>query len=174
MSGKQPAWPEDIFKALVDLDVVQVGYVPDLGHNQIIRMCHEDARIHPVLLTHEQEGIGLVSGAWLGGQRSALLMQSSGVGNIVNMLSMTQSCRFPLLLIATMRGEWGETNPWQNPMGQTTAETLKLQGVIVYTATTAEEVGEAVRAAGSIAFNGQTAAAVLISQRVLGIKQFKD
>ncbi len=60
----------------------------------------------------------MLAGAWLGGVRGVLLMQSSGVGNCVNLLSLVQECRFPLLMIVTMRGEWGETNPWQVPMGR--------------------------------------------------------
>ena len=44
-------------------------------------------------------------------------MQSSGVGNCVNMLSLAKNCRFPLVILVTMRGEWAEFNPWQVPMG---------------------------------------------------------
>ena len=58
-------------------------------------------------------------------------MQSSGVGNCINMLSLVAECRFPLLMLVTMRGEWGETNPWQVPMGQNTAAVLEHSGVIV-------------------------------------------
>ena len=82
-----------------------------------------------VPLTTEEEGVALAAGAWLGGQRAALLMQSSGVGNCVDMLAMTQACRFPLLVLVTMRGECGEENPWQLPMGESAADALKLAGV---------------------------------------------
>lgn len=173
MNRQEVTWPEDIFQALIDLNVSQVAYVPDAGHDRIIHACRENGRIRDVLLTTEQEGIGLLGGAWLAGQRGALLMQSSGVGNCVNALSLTRNCRFPLLMLVTMRGQWGETNPWQNSMGQTTAETLKLQEVIVYPADRPEEVGETVRAAGGIAFSGSASAAVLISQRVIGVKHFE-
>jgi sulfopyruvate decarboxylase alpha subunit len=166
-------WPDDIFQAFVDLDIRQVGYVPDAGHTRLIAACNAANGMRAVSLTTEEEGVAMLAGAWLGGERGALLMQSSGVGNCVNMLSITQSCRLPLLMVVTMRGEWGETNPWQVPMGKTTAETLKLQGVMVYAADTAEAVGPTVRAAGGIAFNGPAAAAVLISQRVVGTKEFK-
>ena len=71
-----------------------------------------------VVLATEEEGIGLLAGAWLGGERGVLLMQSSGVGNCINTLSMIRTCQFPLLLVVTMRGEWGETNPWQLPMAK--------------------------------------------------------
>lgn len=166
-------WPDDIFQAFVDLGIRQVGYVPDAGHTRLIEACNAANDMRAVSLTTEEEGVAMLAGAWLGGHRGALLMQSSGVGNCINMLSITQACRLPLLMVVTMRGEWGETNPWQVPMGKTTAETLKLQGVMVYTADTAEAVGPTVRAAGGIAFNGPAAAAVLISQRVVGTKEFK-
>lgn len=168
-----PQWADDIFQALVDLDVRQVAYVPDAGHNRLIAACNAANTMRAVSLTTEEEGVALLAGAWLGGQRGALLMQSSGVGNCLNALAMTRVCRFPLLMIVTMRGEWGETNPWQVPMGQTVAGTLRLQEFIVHEAMTAADVGPTIAAAGSIAFNGPAAAAVLISQRVIGAKQFK-
>jgi len=166
-------WPDDIFRALMDLDVIQVGYVPDAGHTKLIQTCIADNRVRAVPLTSEEEGVGLLAGAWLGGQRGALLMQGSGIGNIVNMLCMARTCRLPLLMIATMRGQWGEMNPWQVPMGQTAEETLKLQDVTVYSVDRPEDVGEAVIAAGRIAFNGPAMAAVLVSQRIIGTKEFK-
>ena len=77
-------------------------------------------------------------------------------------------------MIVSMRGEWGEANPWQVPMGQITAENLRLAGVIVYEVTEAEAAAPAVEAAARIAFNGGLMAAVLLSQRMLGAKLFKD
>lgn len=66
--------------------------------------------MQPTVLTTEEEGIGILAGAWLGGERGVLLMQSSGVGNCINTLSLSKVCGFPLLIIVTMRGEWGELN----------------------------------------------------------------
>ena len=79
-------------------------------------------------LTTEEEGVALLAGAWAGGQRGVLLMQSSGVGNCINMLSLTQIFRFPFLTLVTMRGEWGEFNPWQVPMGSSTAGRVRTVG----------------------------------------------
>jgi sulfopyruvate decarboxylase TPP-binding subunit len=124
------------------------------------------------VLTTEEEGVALAAGAWLGGQRAALLMQSSGVGNCVNMLALSQVGRFPLLALVTMRGEWGERNPWQLAMGQSTPEVLKAAGVIVERLETPESAGETVRAAGAMAFEGQVPVAVLIAQRLIGAKSF--
>jgi sulfopyruvate decarboxylase TPP-binding subunit len=122
------------------------------------------------VLTTEEEGIGLAAGAWLGGQKSVLLMQSSGVGNIINVLGMVQVCRFPLVIIVTMRGEEGEFNPWQVPMGLATAQVLEAMGMTVSRASDASEVAPLVAAA----LKGEKAAAVLISQKVIGIKSFQE
>jgi sulfopyruvate decarboxylase alpha subunit len=165
-------WRDDIFAALKAADIRQVGYVPDAGHARLIELCDSDPAIRTVRLTSEEEGIGLAAGAWLGGMQAALLMQSSGVGNCVNLLSLAKSCRFPLVLLVTMRGEWGEFNPWQVPMGKTTQAALELMDVLVYRIERAEEAGETVTAALDIAFNGDLATAVLLSQRLIGAKRW--
>ena len=165
-------WRDDIFTALKTADIRQVGYVPDAGHARLIERVHADADIRAVSLTTEEEGIALAAGAWLGGQRAALLMQSSGVGNCINMLSLAKSCRFPLTMLVTMRGEWAEFNPWQVAMGSKTQAALELMDVLVYRVDDAANVGETVGAALDIAFNGSLATAVLLSQRLIGAKKW--
>jgi sulfopyruvate decarboxylase alpha subunit len=165
-------WREAIFAALKAAEIRQVGYVPDAGHARLIELCRADPEIAAVPLTSEEEGVGLAAGAWLGGQRSALLMQSSGVGNCINLLGLVKSCRFPLVMLVTMRGEWAEFNPWQVPMGSKTRAALELMDVLVYRAERAEEAAETVAAALDIAFNGSVATAVLLSQRLIGAKRW--
>ena len=165
-------WREGIFAALKAADIRQVGYVPDAGHTRLIELCRADPEMAAVSLTSEEEGIGLAAGAWLGGQRAALLMQSSGVGNCVNLLGLTKSCRFPLLMLVTMRGEWAEFNPWQVPMGKGTQAALELMDVLVYRVEKAEEAAETVAAALDITFNGSMATAVLLSQKMIGAKRW--
>jgi len=165
-------WRDDIFAALKTADIRQVGYVPDAGHARLIERVHADADIRAVSLTTEEEGIALAAGAWLGGQRAALLMQSSGVGNCINMLSLAKSCRFPLTMLVTMRGEWAEFNPWQVAMGSKTQAALELMDVLVYRVEDAGSAGETVAAALDIAFNGSMATAVLLSQRLIGAKKW--
>jgi sulfopyruvate decarboxylase alpha subunit len=166
------SWPEDIFQVLQRFDVRQVAYVPDAGHSQLIERVLAAAPMRAVPLTTEEEGVALLAGAWAGGQRGVLLMQSSGVGNCVNMLSLTQILRFPFLTLVTMRGEWGEFNPWQVPMGSTTAGVFELCGVRVLRATAPAEVRDVVEAAASQAYNACTPTAVLLSQRLIGAKVF--
>src|ERR1700712_5102701 len=133
MSDRDPkSWQDQLFETLKGADIRQVGYVPDAGHSRLIARCKADPDIRDVVLTTEEEGVAMAAGAWLGGQRSALLMQSSGVGNCINMLSLIRACRFPFLTFVTMRGEWAEFNPWQVPMGTTTQAALQLMDVLVY------------------------------------------
>jgi sulfopyruvate decarboxylase alpha subunit len=167
-------WPELLFKTLKAAGVRQVGYVPDAGHKRLIELCLADKDMRAVVLSTEAEGMGLAAGAWLGGERAALLMQSSGVGNCINQLGTVRECRFPLLMLVTMRGQKGEFNPWQVPMGQATPAVLEAMNVVVEEANTAEEIAPAVDAAARLAFGSYQAVAVLISQAVIGIKSFQD
>ena len=165
-------WPGEIFSLFQKFGIHQVSYVPDAGHAELIGRCAADPAIRTVPLTTEEEGVALSAGAWLGGQRAVLLMQSSGVGNCVNMLSLIANGRFPFLTLVTMRGEWGEENGWQNPMGQATPGAFALMGVHVLRADNVADVAPAVEAGLGMAFNGGGAVAVLLSQRLLGAKSF--
>jgi sulfopyruvate decarboxylase alpha subunit len=167
-------WPEAIHRELAAAKVKLVGYVPDAGHKGLIELCQADKSMRAVVLSTEEEGIGLAVGAWLGGERSVLLMQSSGVGNIINVLGTVKECRFPLVVLVTMRGEEGEFNPWQVPMGQATRTVLEAMGTVVHRAPSAEDIAPTVNAALRLAYNSYASVAVLIPQRVIGIKSFQE
>jgi sulfopyruvate decarboxylase alpha subunit len=163
-------WQEGVYAALKAAGITQIGYVPDAGHKHLIEAAHADPDMTAVVLTTEEEGIALAAGAWLGGARCALLMQSSGVGNCINMLSLPLNCRMPFLTLVTMRGEWGEFNPWQVPMGTATPHVLTAAGVHVRRAERPDEVAEMVAASATLAFDTQIPVAVLLSQRLIGAK----
>lgn len=165
-------WPGSIFGVLKSFDVRQVAYVPDAGHTRLIQACHADRDMRAIVLTTEEEGIGIATGAWLGGERATLLMQSSGVGNCMNTLSLATVCNIPLLMLVTMRGDYGEFNPWQVPMGQATEPLLRNCGLIVLRVDDAARVGETVEAGAKLAFNGPNQVAVLLGQRLIGAKTF--
>jgi sulfopyruvate decarboxylase alpha subunit len=175
MTTTQPAvppWQERIYTLLVAAGVRQVAYVPDAGHAHVIRRVEGDPAMRGIVLTTEEEGVALAAGAWLGGERAVLLMQSSGVGNCVNMLSLLQSGDFPFVTLVTMRGEHAEFNPWQCPMGRATQGVLERMGLAVHRADTADQVEEVVGAALDAAFHGGQRVAVLLSQRLIGRKQW--
>jgi sulfopyruvate decarboxylase alpha subunit len=165
-------WREAIYEELVAARVSQVAYVPDAGHSHVITRCHADPAITPIVLTTEEEGIGVLAGADLAGARGVLLMQSSGVGNCLNTFSLVRNCGFPVVTIVTMRGEWGEFNPWQVPMGQATPATLEAGGLVVQRVDDPADVRASVKYALHMAFEGGTAMAVLLSQQLIGAKIF--
>jgi sulfopyruvate decarboxylase TPP-binding subunit len=110
-------WQDQVYDLLRQNDVTQIAYVPDAGHKILIERALADPGVHAVALTTEEEGVALLAGADLGGARGVLLMQSSGVGNCINMLSLVKGGKFPFLTLVSMRGDFGEGNPWQYPMG---------------------------------------------------------
>jgi sulfopyruvate decarboxylase alpha subunit len=174
-SGEQitaSGWPLELYRLLKGAQVRQVSYVPDAGHAQLIDLFNADPEIVSNVLTTEEEGIAIAAGAWLGGLRSVLLLQSSGVGNCINMLALATVSRFPLLMIVTMRGEWAEFNPWQVPMGLATEPALNAIGVRTVRADTPADLLESVASAATLAFEADQQIAVLISQRMIGAKKW--
>ena len=168
VARRHQPWADDVHKVLRDMDVRQMAYVPDGGLARVVDLCLVDKKIRSVLLTTEEEGIAQMAGAWLGGQRGVFLTQSGGVGNCINMLSIIQECRIPLLALVSMRGQWGERFPWQVPMGQAVTAALESAGVIVQQVDEVGRVGETMAAAAHLAFNAYRAVAVVISQRLTG------
>ena len=165
-------WPDRIYDLLKQHGIRQVALVPDAGHSRLIRRCLADNDLQVVTCTTEEEGIAMLFGTWLGGEKGVLLMQSSGVGNCINMLSVPIAHRTPCPMIVTMRGEFGEFNPFQVPMGQATPTVLEAMGTLVRRADTSEDVAPTVDATLRLAFNTYRPTATLIGQRVIGAKTF--
>jgi sulfopyruvate decarboxylase TPP-binding subunit len=165
-------WQDDLYDLLRRHDVTQFAYVPDAGHRILIDRSLADPQVRSVALTTEEEGVALLAGADLGGARGVLLMQSSGTGNCINMLSLIKGGRFPFLALVSMRGDFGEGNPWQFPMGQSVEPVLQAMGVIVLRIERPEEVVPTVVAALTMVFQSGHAVAVLLTQKLLGAKEF--
>jgi sulfopyruvate decarboxylase alpha subunit len=165
-------WPQEIFAVLRERRVTQVAHVPDGGHASLLRLVEDEPQMRSIPLTTEEEGVALLCGTALGGARGVLLMQSSGVGNCVNMLSMVGLCGFPFLALVTMRGEWGEFNPWQVPMGRATEAAFGLMGVACLRADAPADVRPSVEAAAAMAYDAGQPVAVLLGQRLIGAKVF--
>ena len=172
MNATPPSWPTELHRTLKASGVRQMSYVPDAGHTALIELFHADPDVTCNVLTTEEEGIAIAAGAWLGGQRSVLLMQSSGVGNCINMLSLPVIMRAPLLMLVTMRGEWAEFNPWQVPMSQATEKSLNAVGVRTVRANSPGELVDIVGASAVEAYDADQQIAVLMSQRLIGAKKW--
>lgn len=165
-------WQERIYARLRAEGVTQFAFVPDAGHSYLINRAIADPDVAALVLTTEEEGVGVAAGADLGGARAVLLMQSSGVGNCVNMLSLVQACRFPFLAVISMRGQFGEGNPWQYPMGVATRPVLEAMGVTCLQADLPDDVEPTMAAATTMAYHAGRAVAVLLGQRLTGAKRF--
>jgi len=165
-------WSDDVFREIKKRDIETVCTVPDGGLTRLMNMVQDDVGMRLVTLSTEEEAMGIVSGQWLGGKRAMVAMQSSGVGNCINALGLPGILKAPCLMLVTMRGMWGEFNPWQVQMGMGTKPVLEAVGVKCFAVEKPAEVGETFAAAADIAFNGGFACAVLISQRVIGAKGF--
>jgi sulfopyruvate decarboxylase alpha subunit len=165
-------WSEDVLRAIEARKIATVCTIPDGGLTQLLQLIDSSKSVRLVTLSTEEEGIGIATGCWLAGARAMLAMQSSGVGNCINALGLPAAFRAPCLLLVTMRGQWGEFNPWQVPMGQAVRPALEAVGVKCYPVERAEEIGETFAAAADFAFNSRVSAAVLIGQRVIGAKGF--
>ncbi|HEU4975062.1 MAG TPA: hypothetical protein VFT50_08220 [Baekduia sp.] len=161
-----------MYQRLREAGYTQFCYVPDSGHRDLIELAHEDAEAIAIPLTTEEEGVAIVAGADLGRARGVLLMQSSGVGNTINMLSLIQHCAFPFLTLVTLRGDFGEQNPWQYAMGRAVEPALEAMGLITLRAERPDDVVPSVEAAIGMVNPGGRAVAVLLTQRLLGAKKF--
>src|SRR5213080_4271989 len=170
--GNTAAWQDQVYDLLRRHNVTQFAYVPDAGHKILINRSLADPGAQSVALTTEEEGVALLAGADLGGARGVLLMQSSGTGNCINMLSLIKGGHFPFLSLVSMRGDFGEGNPWQYPMGQAVEPVLQAMGVICLRIERPEEVAPTVAAALTMVFQGGSAVAVLLTQKLLGAKAF--
>jgi len=165
-------WAADVFAAMQAREIGTVATIPDGGLTQLLQVCQADPRVRVVTLSTEEEGIGVTTGLWLGGQKAMIAMQSSGVGNCINALGLPTALRAPCLMLVTMRGQWGEFNPWQVPMGQAVRPVLEAVGVKCFPVDRAEDIDETFIGAADLAFHGGFSTAVLISQRIIGAKGF--
>ncbi|MCY3670943.1 MAG: thiamine pyrophosphate-binding protein [Alphaproteobacteria bacterium] len=165
-------WQEDLYRVLKEFEVSQVSYVPDAGHRVLIDKSLADPEMHSVPLTTEEEGIAMLAGAHLGGARGVAAMQSSGIGNCVNMFSLVKNGLFPMLVLVSMRGDFGEGNPWQMPMGQAVEPVMEAMGFVTMRIDRPEDVEGAMRAACTMVFRSGQAVGVLLTQKLIGAKAF--
>jgi sulfopyruvate decarboxylase alpha subunit len=165
-------WSADVMRELKARNIKTVCTIPDGGLMNFLNLVKANPELRLITLTTEEEGIGIATGCWLGGERAMIAMQSSGVGNCINALALPTAFRAPCLMLVTMRGRWGEFNPWQVAMGQAAQRVLEAMAVKCFPVDRAAEVGETFAAAADLAFHGGFSAAVLISQRVIGAKGF--
>jgi sulfopyruvate decarboxylase alpha subunit len=166
------AWQDELYEFLRSRDVSIFTYVPDAGHKVLIDRSIDDPDVQSIALTTEEEGVGVLAGAHLGGARGVLMMQSSGVGNCVNFFSLVKSGGFPIFTIVSMRGDHGEGNPWQMPMGEAVEPVLRAMGIRSMRVDHPQDVIATTAAAMTQTFQSCQSTAVLLTQKLLGAKAF--
>jgi len=125
-----PSWGKHVADVLRRNGLRMFATVPDYIVSHVLEELWADGECRVVTVTREEEGVGLLAGAWLAGRRGALLMQNSGLGNCVNALgSLSVASQIPLVLVISHRGDLGEFNPAQVPMGRATGPILDALGI---------------------------------------------
>ena len=162
-----PIWAAGVCAGTDAAGVRDVVYVPD---NPLSFVLAEFARKYPatrlILATREEEAFGIAAGLYLGGRRPAVLLQSSGLGNSINALTtLVVPYRIPMLIVVSMRGDEGEWNPVQAPMGRAVRPILDAIG-IAHVTIDAAAAAEQVRRSAMAAFAGRTPEACLVPRLV--------
>lgn len=137
---------EAIYNGLKDAEIDFIVSVPCVNLTRLLNMIDEDSEITHIPVTREEEGIGICAGAYLGGKKTAILMQNSGLGNSINALkSLMELYEFPLLMIMSHRGTDGENICGQVPMGEATPRILEGMNFNFFTPTNPEAAYDDIR-----------------------------
>ena len=167
-SSATPAWALGVCTGVHAAGSRHVVYVPDNPLSHVMRLFAERfPDIRTTLATREEEAFGIAAGLYLGGVRPTVMLQSSGLGNSINALtSLLVPYQIPALIVISMRGDEGEWNPAQMPMGRAVRPICDAIGVPHATAETAEATADTVRLAGQTAFATRVPCACLLPRRV--------
>jgi sulfopyruvate decarboxylase alpha subunit len=167
-------WAQRIVALLKTYHVRFLSYVPDAIGEQILQVAREDGFFDILPLAREEEGVGVVAGQYVGGARGAVLMPTSGVGNAINALaSLAIPYQIPLPLFIGMRGDLGDFNPAQVPMGQALRPIFEALRIPTYVLTRPDEIGTVVDGALKLTYALELPVALLISTQLAGWKDEK-
>src|SRR5436190_16091723 len=165
-------WQGTVLEALKGCGVRTFVHVPDLVLAGLIRLAETDPDCDVYAPAKEEEGIGILCGAYLGGRQGVMLMQNSGAGNIVNALaSLAVPCQIPFLMLISQRGELNEFNPAQVGMAQALRPMLDALGIPHFTLERLDEVPAIVSGAGALAFSTERPLALILSPLLTGGKR---
>jgi len=158
------SWPAGVCAGTHAVGCRDVVYVPDNPLSHVLKIFEEDyGDVRLLLATREEEAFGIAAGLYLGGRRPAVMLQSSGLGNSLNALtSLLIPYRIPALIVVSMRGDDGEWNPAQVPMGRAVRTILDAIGISHVTADSPETTQAAVEQAARAAFDGHMPHACLL------------
>ncbi len=135
------AWHEIVRDVLKRHDVRLVTYVPDNVLRPLIEAAHADPFFTAFSTAREEEALGIVSGAWMGGTRGIVLMQTSGFATLPNVIaSLAVPFQIPVLMMVSERGTLGEFNIGQSLVASTMRPVLHALAVEHHTMTRLDEV----------------------------------
>jgi sulfopyruvate decarboxylase subunit alpha len=163
-----PEWAVGVCAGLHAAGSRHVVYVPDNPLSHVLRiLAAEYSDVRTTVATREEEAFGIAAGLYLGGARPTVMLQSSGLGNSLNALtSLLLPYRIPVLAVISMRGDAGEWNEAQVPMGRAVRAICDAIGVPHATAETPGSTRETVRLVARTAFGTRTTGACLLPRRI--------
>lgn len=154
---------EAIYNGLKDIGIDFIVSVPCVNLSKLLNMIDEDDEIIHIPVTREEEGIGICAGAYLGGKKTAILMQNSGLGNSINALkSLMELYEFPLLMIMSHRGTEGENICGQVPMGESTPKILEAMDFKFFKPGTPEEAYENIKKSWNLSIDEGKPVSILL------------
>jgi sulfopyruvate decarboxylase alpha subunit len=167
-------WHDIVLATLKENDVRLVVYVPDRVFTPLIKALHADPFFTTFAATREEEALGIVSGAWMGGMRGAVLMQTSGFGTIPNALaSLVVPCQIPALIFVSERGTLGEFNLGQALVCKTMRPVLNSLAVENITITRQDELAFSIDRSIKQAVATQAPVTFILSPLLTGGKVFE-
>jgi sulfopyruvate decarboxylase alpha subunit len=167
-------WHGIVLATLKDNDVRLIVYVPDRVFTPLIKAFHADPFFTTFAATREEEALGIISGAWMGGMRGAVLMQTSGFGTIPNALaSLVVPCQIPALIFVSERGTLGEFNLGQALVCKTMRPVLNSLAVENITITRQDELAFSIDRSIKQAVATQAPVTFILSPLLTGGKVFE-
>ena len=160
------AWAAAVADGVSEAGITDVAYVPDNPLSHVLATFERRyGSIRLLLATREEEAFGIAAGLYLGGRRPAVMLQSSGLGNSLNALTtLIIPYRIPMLIVVSMRGDEGEWNAAQAPMGHAVRPIFDAIGIAHVTA--AAPLSDMIRSASQAAFDTKMPRAVLLPRRM--------
>jgi len=167
-------WYDIVLATLKANDVKLVVYVPDRVFTPLIKGIHADPFFNAFAATREEEALGIITGAWMGGLRGAVLMQTSGFGTIPNALaSLVVPCQIPALIFVSERGTLGEFNLGQALVCKTMRPVLNSLAVENITITRQDELAFTIDRSIKQAVATQAPVTFILSPLLTGGKVFE-
>jgi sulfopyruvate decarboxylase subunit alpha len=171
VAADAPPWARLILDAFREENIPHLVFLPDTVMGRLLALAEEDPFFHLIGVHREEEAVGILTGLYLGGQRGAMLVQSSGLGNTLNALgSLAMAYHIPFPVLVSLRGELGEFNPAQLHMGRAVPGCLDALRIAHVTLSSETAVATLVSGALKTCFTAEEPFGILLSAQLTGWK----